>query len=214
MIVGIALAGWLGMLHISPIALQPGLPMIFMPTFSLNAVLSLSLPLFALAISSQYAPGLAVLRANGYDAPINSILSWTGLFSIGLAFFGGHGNVLGALTAALVVGPDAQPDHNKRYASAVSSGVWHVVTGLFGATVIALFGWFPKVFVSTIAGLSLSGIIASALGGAMEKPHARDAAIITFLCTAGDFTLLGIGAPFWGLVAGTLVYALTTAFRK
>lgn len=212
--VGIVLAAAFGMLHVSPIELTLRLPMIFLPTFSLNAVLSLSLPLFALAISSQYAPGQAVLRANGFEAPINSILSWTGLFSIGLAFFGGHGNVLGALLAALVVGPDAQPDHDKRYASAVASGVLHAVIGLFGATVIALFAWFPKVFVSTIAGLSLTGIIANALGGALEKPQARDAAIITFLCTAGDFTLLGIGAPFWGLVAGTLVYSLTTAFRK
>jgi benzoate membrane transport protein len=214
MIVGIVLAAVLGMVQVTPIALTPGLPMVFTPTFSLNAILSLSLPLFALAISSQYAPGQAVLRANGYDAPINSILGWTGLFSMGLAFFGGHGNVLGALTAAIVVGPDAQPDRDKRYASAVASGAWHVVLGVFGATIIALFGWFPAVFVSTIAGLSLSGIIASALGGALEKPHVRDAAIITFLCTAGDFALFGIGAPFWGLVAGTLIYYVTTAFKS
>lgn len=214
MIVGLVVAASLGMLQVTPLSLQPTVPMIFLPTFSLNAVLSLSLPLFALAVSSQYAPGQAVLRANGYDAPINSILSWTGLVSMGLAFFGGHGNVLGALTAAIVVGPDAQPDRDKRYASAVASGVWHVVLGAFGATVIALFGWFPAVFVSTIAGLSLSGIIASALGGAMEKPHYRDAAVITFLCTAGDFSLFGIGAPFWGLVAGSVVHLLMTASYK
>lgn len=63
-------------------------------------------------------------------------------------------------------------------------------------------------FVSTIAGLSLSGVIASSLGGALHDLDHRDAAVIAFLCTAGDFTLLGIGAPFWGLIVGVLVNAL------
>jgi benzoate membrane transport protein len=208
MMTGLILAGVLGMLNFSNVHLAPSLPIVTMPTFSLNATLSLALPLFALAISSQYAPGQAVLLANGYDAPINGILTLTGLSSAILAFFGGHGNVLGALTAALLVSPDAQPDIDKRYASAVASGVFHILLGIFGATVIALFAGFPAVFVSTIAGLSLSGIIANSLFGAMEKPEARDAAVLAFLCTAGDFKLFTIGAPFWGLVVGTSVYFL------
>ncbi len=208
--VGIVIAAALDQLQFSGVVLSASLPVITWPTFSVNAVLSLSLPLFALAISSQYAPGQAVLIANHYDAPINGILTITGAISVVLAFFGGHGNVLGALTAAIVVSPDAQPDPDRRYASAVASGVWHVALGMFGTTVVAVFAAFPTVFVSTIAGLSLSGIIASSLGGAMEKPPYRDPAIVAFLCTAGDFTLLGIGAPFWGLVAGVAVYTLMT----
>lgn len=208
LIIGFVVAAVLGQLNFSGIRLVPGLPSVFGPTFSLNAILSLSLPLFALAISSQYAPGLAVLKANNYDAPINGILTITGLFSIGQAFIGGHGNSLGALTAAIVVGPDAQPDPDKRYASAVAAGAWHVIIGVFGAAVVDAFKAFPAVFISTIAGLSLSGVIASSLGGAMEKPEYRDAAIVAFLCTAGDFSLLGIGAPFWGLVAGVAVHVL------
>jgi benzoate membrane transport protein len=210
MLIGFVFSWAFGLLNFSPIQLAPTFPTLTMPTFSLNALLSLSLPLFVLAISSQYAPGQAVLRANGYDAPINGILTLTGLWSMVLAFFGGHGNVLGALTAAIVVSPDAEPDINKRYATAVASGTWHVLLGFYGATVFGLFAGFPAVFVSTIAGLSLSGIIANSLQGALEKPYARDAAIIAFLCTAGDFTLFTIGAPFWGLVAGSLVHILMT----
>lgn len=208
MVIGIGIAAANGQLNFSDVSLALTQPMITWPTFSLNAILSLSLPLFALAISSQYAPGQAVLRANNYDAPINGILVITGGLSSVLALFGGHGNVLGALTAAIVVSPDAQPDADKRYASAVASGAWHVVLGLFGTTVVGIFSTFPAVFVSTIAGLSLSSIIASSLGGAMERPEYRDAAIVAFLCTAGDFSLLGIGAPFWGLVAGVATHAL------
>jgi benzoate membrane transport protein len=213
MLVGMALSAALGLLNPAPVRLAPTLPLVFAPTFSLNAALSLALPLFALAISSQYAPGQAVLRANNYDPPINGILMLTGALSLVMAFFGGHGNCLGALTAAIVVGPDAQPDPDKRYGSAVAAGAWHLVFGLFGTAVVDLFRVFPPVFVSTIAGLSLSGVIASSLGGAMEKPKYRDAAVVAFLCTAADFTLFGIGAPFWGLVAGVVVHALMTARR-
>ncbi|MDZ4764674.1 MAG: benzoate/H(+) symporter BenE family transporter [Chloroflexota bacterium] len=208
MVIGIVIAGAMGQLNFAGVTLTPTLPLVYAPTFTLNAALSLSLPLFALALVSQYATGLAVLRANGYDAPINGILAITGINSIVLALFGGHGNVLGALTAAIVVGPDSQPDPDKRYASAVASGVWHVVLGVFGTTIVALFAGFPPVFVSTIAGLTLSGVIGNSLAGALEQPAHRDAAVIAFLCTAGDFSLFGIGAPFWGLVAGVAVYAI------
>lgn len=211
MFTGLAVAWGLGLLNFSGVQLILTPPVVTLPTFSLSAVLSLSLPLTVLAISSQYATGQAVLRANGYDAPLNGILTSTGLLSAGLAFLGAHGNCLGALTAALVVSPDAQPDVNKRYASAVASGSWHLLFGVFGATVISLFGGFPVVFVSTIAGLSLTGIIANSLHGALEKPFARDAALIAFLCTAGDFSLWTIGAPFWGLVAGSLVHVMMSA---
>jgi benzoate membrane transport protein len=112
------------------------------------------------------------------------------------------------------VGPDAQPDPDKRYASAVGSGVWHVIFGMFGVAVVDLFRVVPPVFVSTIAGLSLSGIIASSIGGAMEKPEYRDAAVIAFLATAADFTLLEIGAPFWGLVLGVAVHLVMTARKS
>lgn len=208
--IGALIAAAAGQMQLAEVNLALTLPVFTAPTFSSNAILTLSLPLFALALSSQYAPGQAVLRANHYEPPINSILTITGVMSLILSFFGGHGTCLGALTAAIVVGPEAQPDPHKRYASAVVSGVWHVGLGLLGAAVVSLFAAFPAVFVSTIAGLALSGIIANSLAGALEKPSGRDAAIVAFLCTAGDFSLFGIGAPFWGLIAGFLVHLLMT----
>jgi benzoate membrane transport protein len=210
MLIGVLIAAASGQMNFTGVSLVPTVPVFTMPVFTLNAALSLALPLFVLAISAQYAPGQAVLLANGYDAPLNRILTISGLVSMVFALFGGHGNSLGALTAAIVVGPDAQPDHSKRYATAVVSGSLHIAFGLFGSAVVDLFGAFPSVFVSTIAGLSLSAVIGSSLGGAMEKPDMRDAALIAFLCTAGDFTLFGIGAPFWGLVIGVAVHVLMT----
>jgi benzoate membrane transport protein len=206
--VGLVIAALQGRLSFPPLALTFTLPQLYAPVFTLDAIFAIAMPLFVLALSSQYAPGQAVLIANGYDAPINRILTVSGSASMLLALFGGHGNTLGALSAAVVVAPDAHPDPDRRYAAAVAGGLWHVLFGLLGAAVVDLFTGFPAAFVSTVAGLSLSGVIASSLAGAMAQPAARDGALVAFLCTAGDFALLGIGAPFWGLLAGVGVYLL------
>ena len=209
MIIGIIIIAAAGQLNFAgDIILTPTVPALTMPVFTLNAALSLALPLFALAISSQYAPGQAVLLGNGYDAPINGILTITGAFSALLALLGGHGNVLGALTAAIVVGPESQSDMDKRYASAVASGIWHVVLGLFGMTVFGLFSIFPGVLSPQSLTLAQRHH-ANALGGAMDNPLTATPPC-RILMHRHDFTLFGIGAPFWGLVAGVAVHTLMT----
>lgn len=209
LIVGVVIAAVGGDLHIGTLQVALARPLLTTPVFTLDALLGLALPLCVLSLTTQFAPGEAVLRSAGYQAPVNGIMMFIGAGSAVLAFFGGHGQALGALTAALVATPDVSPDHSRRYAAAVASGGWYVLFGLFGATVIQLFSGFPAALVAVIAGLSLSGTIANSLSGAMEQPHTRDAALVAFLCAAGEFSLLGIGAPFWGLVAGVAVYWLT-----
>jgi benzoate membrane transport protein len=76
---------------------------------------------------------------------------------------------------------------------------------------VAFFTGLPKALVSTIAGLALTGAIANSLTGAMAEPREREAALIAFLLTASDISLFGVGAAFWGLVAGGLAYAVMTA---
>jgi len=94
--IGALIAAAAGQMQLAEVNLALTLPVFTAPTFSSNAILTLSLPLFALALSSQYAPGQAVLRANHYEPPINSILTITGVMSLILSFFGGHGTCLGA----------------------------------------------------------------------------------------------------------------------
>jgi benzoate membrane transport protein len=214
LIVGLIIAGINSELHIDSVALAITIPEITLPEFTPNAALSLALPLFALALSSQYAPGQAVLRSSGYEAPINSILVFTGGASLFWALFGGHGVTLGALTAAMVTNPEAHPDPDRRYAAAFVSGVWYVLLGIFGVTIMNVFAGFPAALVAAVAGLALSGTIMSSLAGAMAAPEGRDGALVAFLCTAANFTLLGIGAPFWGLVAGVAVHAFMRYGKK
>ncbi|HWT98847.1 MAG TPA: benzoate/H(+) symporter BenE family transporter, partial [Terriglobales bacterium] len=57
-------------------------------------------------------------------------------------------------------------------------------------------------------GLALFGAFGSALSGALQNPADREAAVITFIATASGMSIGGIGAAFWGLVAGGFVMAL------
>lgn len=42
----------------------------------------------------------------------------------------------------------------------------------------------------------------------MAETKGRETALITFLATAANITLLGVGGAFWGLVAGLVAYVL------
>ncbi len=208
LLAGGVIAALAGRINLQGVPLELTQPLLIMPEFDLNAILTIGLPSLALALTSQYAPGQAVLRTAGYDAPINGILTSTGLASVALAFFGGHGVTLGALTAALVAAPDSEPDPDRRYASAFVSGAFYTLFGFFGVTIFAFFAGFPPVLVSVVAGLALTGTITSGLTNATSSPNGRDAGIAAFLCTASEMRLLGIAAPFWGLVLGVIIYTI------
>jgi benzoate membrane transport protein len=92
-------------------------------------------------------------------------------------------------------------------------GVLYLLIALFGATLAALFAALPRELISAIAGLALLGAIMAGLGAALADARQRDAALITFLCTASGMTLAGLGAAFWGLVIG-LVAQFVLSFRR
>lgn len=83
-------------------------------------------------------------------------------------------------------------------------GVFYLLIAVFGATVAAVFAALPREVVAAIAGLALLGAIMGGLSAALGQPRERDAAMVTFLCTASGMTLFGLGAPFWGLVFGLI----------
>ena len=80
--------------------------------------------------------------------------------------------------------------------------------GVFGATVVALFAAFPRELVLALAGLALLGPIGNGLAAVMVQERDREPALVTFLVAASGLTLLGIGAAFWALVAGTVASAV------
>ncbi|MDM0013999.1 benzoate/H(+) symporter BenE family transporter [Variovorax sp. J22P168] len=190
------------------------LPLFTMPTFSWQAVVSLALPLFVVTMASQNLPGVAAIRAAGYDLPVSKLITISGLFTLVLAPFGAFALNLSAITAAICMGREAHEDPARRYTAAVSCGAIYVVIGLFGAAVTGLLTAFPKELVATIAGLALLGTIGGGLAAAVRDESHREAALITFLVTLSGVTLLGIGSAFWGVVAGALALAIQQLGRK
>ena len=208
LLVGCALSAVLGLLDFGQLSLQVAVPVWTTPSLSIAAVFSIGIPLFVIAMASQNMPGLAVLRAEGYQVPASPLISVTGIASVMLAPFGSHGIHLAAITMAICSGPEAHPDPARRYTAAVWCGVFYGVAGIFGATLAALFASFPAALVLSIAALALLGSIGSGLTQAMQQPNERDAALITFMVTASGLTLFGIGAALWGLIAGGLTLAI------
>jgi benzoate membrane transport protein len=207
---GLLISALDGTLNLGGVTLQLAAPHWTMPVFTVHALLGLTLPLVALALTSQYAPGLAVLRSYGYNLPVDGALLLTGIGSVLIAPFGGHGMTLAAITAAIAADPDANPDPERRYAAGVATGAFYMLFGLFGATAVGLFTGMPAPLIAAVTGLALAGTIMNALTASMSDERGREGGLMALLCTAANFTLLGVGAPFWGLLAGLLTNAVLT----
>lgn len=191
---------------LSGLKLELAAPVFTMPVFTLNALLSVALPLFLITLTGQYMPGMLVLRNDGFRTSANPIVWVTGLGSLTMAPFGSHAINVAAITAAICTGPEAHQDPSKRWVAGIAAGVFCILVGVFGVTLAAVFMAFPATFITTLAGLALLGTIGGSLAGAMADVKSREAALITFLASAANITLLGIGGAFWGLVIGLVAY--------
>jgi benzoate membrane transport protein len=206
LLVGVAYAVVAGQMAWSSVSLSFAVPVFVMPQFTLPAVISLAIPLFVVTMASQNLPGVAAIRATGYQAtiPVSKVITLTGVATLLLAPFGAFALNLSAITAAIVMGKEAHPDPDKRYTAAVSCGLIYLVIGVFGAAVTSLLAAFPKELVAAIAGLALLGTIGAGLAAAVKDEAHREAAVITFLVTLSGVVIAGIGSAFWGVVAGAL----------
>ncbi|MFL1462709.1 benzoate/H(+) symporter BenE family transporter [Roseococcus sp. DSY-14] len=172
------------------------------PDFHWGAVVGIALPLFLVTMASQNLPGLAVLRANGYAAPLGPALVATGAGSAAGALFGGQLVNLAAITAALCAGPEAHPDPARRWVAAVVAGAAYLGFALLAGTATAFAAAAPPLLIQAVAGLALLGALAGALRAALAEEATQVPAVACFLVAASGLSVAGIGAAFWGLLAG------------
>ena len=193
-----------GQMAWSEVSLELALPQWTTPHFTWSAIVSLALPLFVVTMASQNLPGVAVMRATGYQMPVSGLITMTGLATLVLAPFGAFALNFSAITAAICMGPEAHEDPHRRYTAAAACGAFYIFIGIFGAVVTGLLTAFPKELVVAIAGLALLGAIGNGLATALrDEPH-REAALITFLVTLSGVVIAGVGSAFWGVVAGSV----------
>lgn len=183
-------------------------PIFISPTFSWNAFFGISLPLFIVTMTAQNIPGIAILRAHGYQPPTSKIITGLGVMGLLLAPFGAFTLNLAAITAAISMGPNVDPDSNERYKAAVTASLFYLVMAVFAGSVAVMFSAFPQQFVMTIAGLALLGTIGNSLSTALSDEKMKESALITFLVAISGVQFFGIAAAFWSLVAGLSAYLI------
>jgi benzoate membrane transport protein len=173
-----------------------------LPVVTLDGIIRIGLPLYIVTMASQNLPGLAVMRANGFVLQPAPLFVITGVASAVTAFFGGHSSNLAAITAAICAGPEAHPDKDKRWPAPVSAGVVYLLLAPGASLAAAFIAASPPLLIQAVAGLALLSSLAAALSGALAAEETRLPAVLTFVTTASGITIIGVGAPFWGLVAG------------
>jgi benzoate membrane transport protein len=178
------------------------------PEIRPSVLLGLGVPIYLVTMASQNLPGFATLRAAGYTPPVRPALMVTGGLSALTAFFGAHMVNMAAITAAICLGDDVHPDRSQRWKVGLAYGGFWVLLGLLAPIIILLLAALPSEVMTALVALALLGPLMGALTGAYAVVDHRFAATVTIAVAASGVAMFGIGAAFWGLVAGLMVYGL------
>ena len=212
-----ALAVGVGLAVTTGAAVLPGLevalphPVFIMPEFRVAVLLGLGLPLYLVTMASQNLPGFAVMRAAGYVPPVRSALGVSGGISAIAAFFGAHTVNMAAITAAICMGDEVHPDRGQRWkVGVVYAAVW-VCLGLLGPVLLAVITALPAALITAVVALALLSPLTGALSGALSSQDQRFAASVTLVVTGSGVVAFGIGAAFWGLLAGLAIWGMERA---
>jgi benzoate membrane transport protein len=200
--VGTAIAWLSGTTHFSAVRFEFVVPQFIAPAWSWASTFSLALPLVLVTLTGQYLPGMAVLKTSGYDTPVRPVIVTSSLVSLAVACTGGITIAIAAITAAMCTGRDAHEDPGKRYVAGIANGLFYLLAGACGGSIVMLFAALPRELIACLAGLALLGAIGTNLAGVMAAEDQREASVITFLATASGMTFLGLGSAFWGIVIG------------
>lgn len=176
-------------------------PVVQAPTFSWAAAGELVLPLAVTVIFVQNAQGMAVLGAAGHQAPMRFATIVCGLWSLPAAALGAVSTCLTGPTNALLT---ASGRRERQYVAGITCGIVAICFGLVAPLVVGVLLAMPVAFVAALAGLALLKALAAAFAAAFGDADVT-APLLTFLVTSSGVELLGLGAPFWGLVTGVVI---------
>ncbi len=185
-----------------------------LPEIDARAILSIGLPFFLVTLVSQNLPGLVVLRSAGYTPDARLLIVGTGVTSLVTAPFGAHAVSLAAITATLCTTDEAHPDPKKRWIVGMIYAGFYLVLALFSPALVRLFLALPETVIVTLTGIALIPALIGTMETMLSVKEDRDAAIVTFLATGSGLALFGLGAAFWGLLAGFLALGGKALMRR
>lgn len=176
-------------------------PVLQMPEFTVRALLGLVVPLAITVIVVQNGQGVAVLRAAGHRPPVNVVTIACGVWSAAASTIGAISSCLAGPTNALLV---SSGDRSRQYTAGLTFGVLAVIVGVLAPGFVGLMLAMPAAFIACIGGLALLGALQNAFRAAFESRFTMGA-LVTFLVSISDLSILNIGSAFWGLLAGVAV---------
>jgi len=179
-------------------------PRLYLPELSWAAMAELVVPLAITVLVVQNGQGIAVLTAAGHTPPVDRIAVGCGATSTVAAFIGAVPTCLTGPVNAII---SASGERHAQYTAGVLVGVLGVGFGLFAPLVTRLMLSTPPAFIATLAGLAMLRVLQSAFAVAFTGRFTLGA-LVTFLVTVAGIPVLNVGAPFWALIAGTLVSLL------
>ncbi len=211
---GLALAFGLGLAEWPALRLPLPVLAFTLPAFRPDVLLGLGVPLYLVTMASQNLPGFATLRAAGYEPPVRPALVVTGGLSALAGLFCAHPVSMAAITAAICLGDDTHPDRNQRWKVGLVYGAVWVGLALLGPAILMVLGALPPALMLALVAVALLGPLTGALTGAYGSAETRFAATVTLAVTASGVAAFGIGAAFWGLLAGLAVHAAEVLARR
>jgi benzoate membrane transport protein len=205
-VVGLVVTAALGKANWQLLTFQMAQFELFMPVFTWSAAAELVIPLVLTVVAVQNAQGIAILQSLGYQPPFTAVTITSGVGSIIVAPFGSQSVCLAGPMTGIVTNPGVGP-RDRRYAAAIVTGFLWMLFGLFSPMATAMSQILPTPLVALLAGLALLDVLVSCFAAAFGGTF-RLGAMVTFLITISGVRLLNVGAPFWGLVGGTLLSLL------
>jgi len=208
---GLVLAFGTGAAVVPVLSLPAPAPVFITPVFDPAVLLGLGLPLYLVTMASQNLPGFATMRAAGYAPPVRAALTVTGGISAVAALFGAHTINMAAITAAICLGDDVHPDRTQRWKVGLAYATVWLGLGLLGPVILPLLAALPGELMMALVALALLAPLMGALNSAFAAPEQRFAATLTLAVSGSGIAAFGIGAAFWGLVAGLAVILMDRA---
>jgi benzoate membrane transport protein len=175
-------------------------------SFSLSAMIGISLPMVVLAMGLGNVQGIGFVLAQGYRVPVNTVSTAVGAASVVNAFLGGHAATVARNGAAILASAEAGPPDG-RYWAAVISAALTIILAWAATPVASLLNVLPKSYIFAVAGLA----ILAAFQDAIDKSFSgklRFGALVGFIVAATPFAILGITSAFWAIIAGMAASAL------
>jgi len=200
-----SLIAWLMPVNLAQVSWFPNLSPIA-PAFEWQAVVSVAIPLYLVTMASQNVPGIAIMKSFGFEVPFRPVLATTGLATVLGSFFGGYAINLAAITAALNANEHAHPKAERRWLASVWGGIAYLLLAIVAAPTVAFVLETPRVLILAASGLALLGTMGGALKEITSADDLRMPAVVAFLVGASGIAPWGIGAAFWALLAGVLVW--------